>query len=265
MKLSDFYDRIAPFLLGEIEHDAVVPALWGTAPPPPDAARLQIYGRFCQTHRLETVDGIFTACRRVVVDRLGAAAWTALIEEYFRAHPMHHFELNRNAEHFAEFLATEPAAPRPAGWPPFLAALAELEWWEWQVLIAPDHPDDDEPESGPLRLGSTVELRPYDWELLDWLDAQGDDEPPADPEPTPTVVLFWRDRDLDGRRELATPLEMLIIKAIVESVPLDAKLAARLGVPIATLTETAADLHTAGIILGDLARLVYEADSGSAD
>ena len=250
MKLGEFYQRIAAFLLGEIEHGAVVPALFGATPPQPDAARLAIYGRFCQTHRAEAVDGVFTACRRVVVAGAGEAAWTALIEAYFRAHPMHHFELNRNAEHFAEFLAAFSTRPRHPDEPPFLAALADLEWWEWQVQSALDDPGDAEPDSGPLRLGSTVELRPYDWDLVDWLDGQAETSATA-PEPQPTVVLFWRDRDLDGRREPATQLEMLTIKAVVESVPLDRDLALRLGVPLAELLATAADLHAAGVLLGD--------------
>ena len=260
MKLSEFYDRIAPFLLGELAHDQVVPALWGSAPPQPDAARLRLYGRFCQTHRAEALDGLFTACRRVVVGHAGEAAWTALIEAYFHAHPMHHFELNRNAEHFADFLAADSASA--ARWP-FLAALADLEWWEWQVMSALDDPGDADPDTGALRLGSTVELRPYDWDLLRWLDEApevAETEPPADPEPAPTVVLFWRDRDLDGRREGVTPLELLVIKAVVESLPLDDALAVRLAVPLATLTETAVDLHAAGVILGDPALLSPAAD-----
>jgi hypothetical protein len=188
------------------------------------------------------------------VARHGAAAWTELTEAYFRAHPMHHFELNRNAEYFADFLAAETEADDQ---PPFLAALADLEWWDWLVFVAPDDPSDAEPDNGPLRLGSTVELRPYDWDLLSWLaepDAVDASEA-VDPEPTPNVVLFWRDRDLDSRREPATPLEMMIIKAVVESVSLDDELAARLNVPLESLTETAADLHSAGILLGDPAPL----------
>ena len=69
------------------------------------------------------------------------------------------------------------------------------------------------------------------------------------------MVLFWRDLDLRGRRELASPLEVMIIKAIVESVPLNKKLATRLKVAYKTLTATVEDLHGAGIIMGDLANL----------
>ena len=253
MKLDEFYRRIAPFLLGETDHAAVVPALWGDKPPVPDAARLRIYGRFCQNHRSEALDGVFGACRTAVVASLGAAAWTQLTEDYFRAHPMHHFELNRNGEHFADFLAADVTPARPPGWPPFLAALADLEWWEWQVVSMLDNPDDAEPATGPLRLGSSVELRPYAWDLVSWLDDHAEADRPPAPEATPTVVLFWRDDDLDARRENTSPLELLIIKAVVESVPLGGELAARLGVPLQELAETAADLQAAGVLLGELA------------
>jgi hypothetical protein len=249
MKLAEFYARIAPFLLGEIGHEQVVPALWGHSPPAPDAARLRIYGRFCQRHRAETLDGVFTACRRVVVARHGEAAWTQLIEDYFRAHPMHYFELSRNGEHFAEFLAAEPA--RSPDWPRFLAELADFDWWEWQVVIAPDEPGDAAPDRGPLRLASTVEVRPYGWDFVSWLDDYDEADRPPAPEAEATLVLFWRDGDLDGRREIASSREMLILKAVLESVPLGPELAARLGVSSESLAETVADLRAAGVLLGD--------------
>jgi hypothetical protein len=258
MKLADFYARIGPFLLGEIDHQAVVPALWGKDPPTPDAGRLRIYGRFCQVHRAEAVDDLFAACRKVVVGRDGEAAWTQLTEDYFRAHPMHHFELNRNGEHFAEFLK----GPAAATVPPFLAELADLEWWEWQSSIALDEPGDADPDQGPLRLGSTVEVRPYAWDLLTWLDDYSDEDRPAEPEAEASRVLFWRDRQLRGRRGPASSLELFVLKAVVESVPLSVDLAARLGVAVPELAETAADLHAAGVILGDRAQLPLSEGEG---
>lgn len=248
MKLADFYSRIAPFMLGEIGHDEVVTALWGNDPPRPDAARLRIYGRFCKNHRFETLEFVFSECRSAVVNSLGERAWAEIVEDYFTAHPMHHFELNRNGEHFADFLARDPG--QPPRWPPYLAALADFEWWEWQAISAPDDPGDAEPDAGPLRLGSTVELRPYAFDLISWLDDYEADERPPAPEAEPIVVLFWRDRHLGGRRDKAAPLEMLVIKAIVESVPLDAALLSTLQVEPELLAATAADLHAAGVILG---------------
>jgi hypothetical protein len=255
MKLADFYARIAPFLLGESDHQAAVSALWGDSPPMPDAKRLGIYGRFCQNHRSETLDKMFEACRQVVLRSHGEAVWTELTEEYFRAHPMHHFELNRNGEYFAEFLSRRAATSLGAAppLPAFLAELADLEWWEWQASSALDDPSDDNPDAGPLRVGSTVEARPYKWDLITWLDDYEDSERPSEPEADQAMVLFWRDRKLRGRRDHASQLELLIIKAVMESVPLSRELAARLGVPHATLHETAADLHAAGVILGDSA------------
>jgi hypothetical protein len=272
MPLSDFYERVAPLLLGESSHADTVAALYGESDrASKDAARLAIYQRFCRIHRFEVLDSIYIATRAWVIDQHsdGEAAWEALVEGYFRSHPMHHFELNQNGEHFAEYLAglvtEDPRLPR------FVAELADLEWWEWLVIIAPDDAADAEPDSGPLRLGSTVEIRPYEHDLLSWLDSDddgderhddderdGDDEagkrPPA-PAARRTLVLLWRDRDLDERRGPVSALELQVLKAVTEGVALDAALAARIGVPLAELAETAADLHAAGIVLGDSAAL----------
>ncbi len=257
MKLADFYARIAPFLLGEVDHKAAMSALWGRKPPMPDAARLRIYGRFCQNHRCETVDGVFENCRKLVQARHGEDQWLALTEDYFRAHPAHHFELTRNGEYFADFLKNRVAeqARGTTPLPPFLAELADLEWWEWQVMSALDDPADEHPETGPLRLGSTVEVRPYGWDLVSWLDDYADDQRPEQPAVESSVVLFWRDLKLSGRRELTSQLELMIIKAVVEAVPLSSELAGRLGVSPKQLRETAADLHDAGVLLGDPALL----------
>ena len=75
MKLQDFYCRVGPFLLGEQDHPDAVLALYGSAPPQPDAERLAIYGRFCRNHRHEVLDGIYVALRALVVARCGEERW----------------------------------------------------------------------------------------------------------------------------------------------------------------------------------------------
>lgn len=259
MPLGTFYERVAPLLLGEASHADTVAALFDEGERAgPDAARLAIYQRFCRIHRFEALDSIYIATRDWVIrhHRDGEAAWEALVDGYFRSHPMHHFELNQNGEHFAEYLTArageDPQLPR------FVAELADLEWWEWLMIIAPDDDADAEPDAGPLRLGSTVEIRPYQHDLLSWLDGDDDEgggRRPAAPAARETLVLLWRDRDLDERRGPTSPLELLVLKAVTEEVALDAELAARIGVSLAALASTAADLHAAGIVLGDAAAL----------
>lgn len=255
MKLPEFYDKVGPYLLGQRAHAQTVDALYGEAAGAArrtDAERLRIYGEFCQQHRLDALGLNFIHCRAAVLRRCGAAGWEALVDRYFRAHPMHHFELNRNGAHFPAFVAALCEDPETAGdLPACLPALADFEWWEWLVFTAPDDPQDVEPDSGPLRLCSTVEMRPYPYDFVRWIDDfAGSGERPAEPVAEDTVVLFWRDRSLSLRRALAYPLEMMVIKAVIEAVPLDSALAATLGIPLKQLRAAVADLHKAGVLLG---------------
>ena len=151
------------------------------------------------------------------------------MDAYFAAHPMAHAVLNENGAQLAAFLAAREGTP--ALW----AQLADFEWWEWQTLVAPDAEADARPDEGPLRLGSTVELRPYGFDFVGWLDGEGSRA--AEPPRREVVVLFWRNRALDARRELATSEELRVLKAVHE------------GQPVAE-DETLADLRQAGIVLG---------------
>ena len=237
MKLAAFYQAIGPFLEGKQGHEATVRALWGDAAPARDAERLAIYGRFCRVHRFEAVDSLYSETRAALIGQRGEPFWEALVEGYFTAHPMHHWELNENSAELAGYLRGEAPAHQLPAW---LPELAELEWWEWRTRIAPDDPRDREPEQGPLRLASTVELRPFAHDLCDWLDAAGSERAPA-PAAEPTLVLFWRDGDLKSRRGLASPEELQILKAAHEGAPID---------PRGPLAETLEDLRAARILLG---------------
>ena len=256
--IAAFFAQIGPFLHGAASHAETAGALYGD---PADAVtarhaeRLAIYGRFCALHRLEALK-VFEATEAAVRQHAAASdgsrpaseAWSRLVERYFVAHPMHHFEINQNGEFFPEFLATTLAA-EPEALPPFIAELADFEWWEWLVIIAPDAESDQPADAGPLRLSSTVDLRPYHYDFVGWLDAEPE-ERSAVPEPGEHIVFFWRDRTLRGRRDRALPIELVVVKAILEGMRIDDGLAAQIGVDFAELSETLADLHAAGIVLG---------------
>ncbi len=226
--LDAFFAGIGPFLEGRASVEDARRALYGNAASV-DAERLAIYGRFCRGHRRAALDGVYTAVRALVTRHAGEPAWAALVEGYFRAHPMHHAELNENGDAFAAFLADR------ADLPAWTAALADLEWWEWRTRVAPDDPADVDP-GGPLRLASTVELRPYTRDLVGWLD---DTDRRGVPMASPTYVLFWRDPALEPRRERATRDELRVLQAV----------SAGISVPDA-LADTLADLREAGIVLG---------------
>jgi hypothetical protein len=251
VKLAEFFGHIGPYLLGQREHDETIAHLYGAAAATPggpralDAERLAIYARFCRIHRQEAVDSVFAYCRAAVCQSAGEAAWESLVERYFVAHPMHHFELNQNGEHFPEFLSGLCASGEL---PAFLAELADFEWCEWLTDSQPDA--DDGEDAGPLRLHKTVDLRPYSYDLVAWID--DDEREPAAPGPGECVVLFFRDRELAARRRIASPLELYIVKAVFESVPLDAALAQTLGIEKPQLDAAVAELHEAGVLIGSL-------------
>lgn len=247
MKLERFFAVIGPLLHGQAGLEETIERLYGEAARGPharDAQRLGLYARFCRIHRFEVIESVYPHCRQVVTDQAGEAAWQELVEAYFRAHPMRSFVLNENGAHWPAFLSSHAA-----GLPPFLPELADLEWWEWQTLVAPDEPEDATPDQGPLRLGSTVELRRYQHDLLGWLDA-GPPAGGAGPQPGESLVLFWRDREQRARRERAYPLELLVLRAVHAGED-PAVLARQPGGPsAAAIAETMADLAEAGILLG---------------
>lgn len=246
MKLGPFFETITPFLEGRIDHARVSEALWPADPARGgvDGERLAIYGRFCHGHRLSVL-GIFSETRAALVARGGEDAWERLVEGYFAAHPMRHFELNENGAAFPDWLAGETEA---RGLPPWLASVADAEWWVWRVEYEADPEGASGAGEGPLRIAPHVELRPYAYDVAGWLEGEPA-ERASEPEPRETLCLFWRDRDLDGRFAIARPVELALLKALSEGMPIE-ELAGATGVPLAALLATASDLRDAGILDG---------------
>ncbi|MFT3713696.1 MAG: putative DNA-binding domain-containing protein [Archangium sp.] len=225
MKLAHFYETIAPYLEGRAAFEPTQRALFGDSPPV-DAKRIAIYERFCRSHRDTATGGVHQLVKQLVIEQAGEAKWKSLVEAYFAAHPMKHVEINENGAQLSAFLSEHSKL-----W----SQLADFEWWEWQSLIAPDVDTDATPDEGPLRIASTVDVRPYAWDFVSWIDVDG--ERAAEPEEKDVLVLFWRNRRLEGRRALATQEELLLLKAVSEGTPVERD-------------ATFDDLHGAGIILG---------------
>lgn len=245
MTLADFFAAIGPVLEGRAEVAEAVRAMYAREPARArDAERVAIYARFCAIHRFEVVDQVFVALRRAVIAGAGDQAWRELVESYFRAHPMRHVELNENGAAFPGYVAARAVGGALERW---LAELADLEWWEWRTRIAPDEPED--PAVGPLRIAPAVELRPYAHDLIGWLDEHEPEQRPGSPGAGDQVVIFWRDRELEPRREPASPVELAALK-LVEEGRADAAGARAIGLDPRRLDETIDDLHAAGILCG---------------
>jgi hypothetical protein len=249
VKLDDFFAAIAPYLEGKQGHDEAARKLFGEQDSA-DAQRLALYGRFCRGHRFNALASTFSETRAALIRHAGEEIWDGLVEAYFRAHPMHHVELNENGSDLPAYLTAQASSRALPAW---LPELADLEWWSFRTRVAPDDSRDANPDEGPLRLAATVELRPYAHDLASWLSLINDDEADPDdlpvPEARPVVVLFWRDRDLDTRNAEANSLELNILHALFEQRPLESA-AARVGASAQDLEETIADLLGAGILFG---------------
>lgn len=259
MKLGPFFETITPFIEGRIDHARVTAALWPGdatgrgAGGGVDGERLAIYGRFCRTHRFEVL-ALFAETRAAVLARGGEAAWERLVEDFFLAHPMRHFELFENGAAFPEWLGAEAEG---RGLPSWLAEAADAEWWLWRAEYGSDPDVADEAEgaggsptadAGPLRIAHHVELRPYAHDIAGWLGADEGDRAAA-PAPGDQLVLFWRDHDLDGRFAAARPVELALLKAVSEGMTLTS-LAAATGLSMGALSDVARELADAGILDG---------------
>lgn len=243
MRLRGVFEAVEPLLAGRVGAGEAAGALYGEVDSA-DARRIAIYERFCRAHRFEAVDGVYALCRGAIVAAWSEGVWDAFVEAYFQKHPMRSFELNENGAQLPAFLVEHA---RAAGWPAWLPELADFEWWEWQTRVALDDPA-DAGEAGPLRLGATVELRPYAHDIVGWVDTPRDERAPV-PEARDTIVVFWRDRDLDPRRDEAQAIELAVIKSVYEHGSIAAIAAEAADEDVA---ETAADLHAAGILRGTL-------------
>lgn len=229
MKLAEFFAAIGPFLEGCAEDRATRRLFYPGDADGTDARRLSIYREFCRIHRFEALDHVYSATRDARVRLDGEASWEALVDNYFRSHPMSHAEINENGADFPEFLAARPELPAWVG------ELADLEWWCWRTLTAPDssHPQGNT----PFQLHPTVEVRPYEHALVEWLDTPGEQRPTA-PRARQTFVLFWRAPDFSARRDDASLEELRLLKAIAA------------GLPLPDTSDILEDFLAAGILVG---------------
>lgn len=221
MKLERVFEVVGPYLEGKSTTEVTQRELWNGAPLK-DSHRLEIYARFCAAHRDTATGGVHQVLREVAGER-----WSALVEAYFVDHPMHAVEINENGAKLSEWLAARDDVP--AWW----AQLADFEWWEWQTLVAPDSASDE--DGGALRIASTVELRPYAYDFVNWLDAEVRE---LQPDQRDNLVIFWRNRKLDARRDRVSGEELAMLKTVNEGAAFERD-------------GTFEDLHRAGILLGD--------------
>jgi hypothetical protein len=111
------------------------------------AGRLGVYAGMYWHRILDVLAGDFACTARLA----GDDAFVALAREYLRLRPSREPSIARVGEAFADFLATHSVA----GAPPYLAAVARLEWARVAAFDAPD--------ATPLRLADLADLPPEEW------------------------------------------------------------------------------------------------------
>ncbi len=231
MRLGEFFAAMEPVLVGR-QSVAEAATKLGV-----DPRRLEVYATFCDNHRRDLLAAIYPGVKRAL-----GARWVATYRAFFLARPPREWELNANAEPLVGWLRDEAAAERLPAW---LVELADLEWWEWAVQVAPS---DAPPFSGAAehRVSAGVAVRSYVHDVVGWADAER--RGLRAPARAPAVVVFWRTGDGGVRREQVRAVELLAIKAAVEGKRLaDAARAADIGLEAAT--AAAADLVARGVLV----------------
>ncbi len=230
MKLRGFFEAVGPYFLGAQPLDRTVAALGGV-----DGKGLALYGHFCDVHRAEILDGVYPVTKTL----MAPGQWKAAFDAYFKENPTRHWELNANAAAFPEFLRQHSVAQ---GLPAWLWELADVEWWHFAVFVAAD-------EKIRLRrkdqLHPSLVLRPYTHDVL----AAHDSEGKRPPRPGPVVARFHRDKEHNTVAALASPAELVVIKAIVEGVTL-ASAARQSGLKPVALRQARSALIKDGALVG---------------
>jgi len=154
------------------------------------ADRLDIYARMYFWRLRDALAEDFEKTAAV----LGDDAFADAVRAYLAVHPSAHPSVRHLGRHFPGFLGASP----PAGFPPWLADLASLEWARVVVFDAPDTPPPvraDDLRAIPagdwpglrLRATSALEVVHSAWPLHTiWQDG-------GDPRPAPTALRVWRE------------------------------------------------------------------------
>ena len=151
--LRAFFGAMDGLLAGRMTGSDVEASL---GPSPSGAAGFALYAELVRRQHAQLLDALFPSVARAA-NELRAGRWRALQTAYTHAHPPRHWEPNAFGALFPDFL--ESLAQRDPSIPGYLAELADLEFLEWQVTVAPRTsriPGED----------ATLHVRRYDHDVL---------------------------------------------------------------------------------------------------
>lgn len=186
-ELGTFFEAMDALLSGR-EGACFVEARIG--PSPSGTARLGFYAELVRRQRAQLLDALFPGVARAAnAHRRGL--WGALADGYTSAHPPRHWEPNAFGAHLADYL--EALALREAAVPRYLAEIADLEYLEWLVTVAP--------RTSEVPLGDeTMHVRRYEHDVVAYLEhAFVGCGPARPPREAPTTIVVCRTRTTDER------------------------------------------------------------------
>lgn len=212
------------------------------------AERLGIYRDFVAQH----VTGILAKLYPVVRALLPRATWDELALAYFRDVPARSWELNACAEPFAAWLDGRVGSGA-AGLHPFLVPLAQVEWEQFAVVMAPvEVPDPAALDR--LVVNPTASALALPYPVIPFLVAHDDvsalDPATPLPEPGEEVALLFRRHGTHrvGYHQASDEL-LFALKVVAEGVPL-AVAAEQAGVPRDRAVAAVRRAREIGLVLG---------------
>lgn len=168
-----------------------------------DQRGVRLYASLIKTGRHDLMRSVYPGCQKVLSRR-----WVRLVDLFFETCPPDHYNLNRAAAEFADFLKNH--TPELVTRHPFLPELADYEWIELAILehdgiakrgveIAFDNPDVFQ-NYGPI-LNPVLVVRHYQYpiaKLVDWL--RDDVRLPRRVKKDPAHLAIYRDpEELNAR------------------------------------------------------------------
>ncbi|MBX9667068.1 MAG: putative DNA-binding domain-containing protein [Candidatus Obscuribacterales bacterium] len=146
----------------------------GVEPVQIDPRGVKMYATLIRTGRQDLMQSIYPGCSKIL-----SRTWQKLVDQYMETRPPSHYNLNKAAGSFSDFLRND--MPELVMRHPFLPELADYEWIELEILESPDkavHGDQltlDDPSlfqsHGPV-LNTVLVIRHYQYpiaKLVDWL------------------------------------------------------------------------------------------------
>lgn len=168
-----------------------------------DKKGVKLYASLLNHGRQDLMRSIYPHCARLL-----GKNWQPVVTEYFAAYPPDHYNLNRAALHFAQFLKEhgQDFAKRF----PFLVELADYEWLEMQLLeidvpvVVEKSVELDSPEAfsdyGPL-VNPVMTVKEYQYPICKIVDQLANSKRlPRNVSVAPTFVAVYRDPETNKCR-----------------------------------------------------------------